>query len=230
MQAFIKMFRYILLISMLFTAKETFAESQSASFNAEEKSLLSVMAFPNIKGNVTVMINCSGLIRKNRKMKFFLCYKNQPGDEIYIQEIYKANKKAKYNPAILNNKKVDVFVQFRILFIKNNDETTIQLALNPGYQENIIAYGGNYVSAQRVVGSEDWQKHCPKYNRYRLLSKAHVNRNGVASNANITSLNGITINNKCKNTIISTLNNSQYLPAKSNEVNVPSTYIELFGN
>ena len=52
----------------------------------------------------------------------------------------------------------------------------------------------------------------------------------IASNANIASLNGITINNKCKNKIISTLNSSLYLPAISNEENVPSTYIELFGN
>ena len=224
------MFRYFLLISMFFVVKDMRAESQSASFNGKEKSLLSMMSFPNIKGNAMVIINCSGLIKKNKKMKSFLCYKNQPGDEIYIQEIYKANKKARYTPAIINNKNVDVFVQFRILFKKNNDVTKIQLIRNPGYQENIMAYGENYIGAQRVIGNENWQKYCPKYNRYRLLSKAHVNKNGIASNANIASLNGITINDKCKNTIISTLNSSLYLPAISNEENVPSTYIELFGN
>jgi len=215
---------------MLFAVKETLAESRSANFNTKDKSLLSMMVFPNIKGNAMVIINCSGLIKKNKKMKSFLCYKNQPGDEIYIQKIYKANKKARYIPATLNNKNVDVFVQFRILFKKTNDETKIQIIRNPGYQENIMAYGDNYIGAQRVTGNENWQKYCPKYNRYRLLSKAHVNKNGIASNANIASLNGITINDKCKNTIISTLNSSQYLPAKSNKKNVPSTYIELFGN
>jgi len=224
------MFRYFLLIFLLLTLKDTLGENQSANSNAKEKSLLPMMVFPNIKGNVRVIINCSGIIKRNKKIDSFLCYKNQPGDEIYIQEIYKANKKARYTPAIINNKNVDVFVQFRILFKKNNDVTKIQLIRNPGYQENIMAYGDNYIGAQRVIGNENWQKYCPKYNRYRLLSKAHVNKNGIASNANITSLNGITINNKCKNTIISTLNSSLYLPARSNEKNVPSTYIELFGN
>ena len=85
-------------------------------FNTQDKSLEQIIKFPDIKGDISTTINCSGVVQKNKKIKFFSCYKNQPGDEVYIYEIYKAFKKARFNPALLNRKKEEALVQFRIFF------------------------------------------------------------------------------------------------------------------
>jgi len=220
---------YLLFFSILMM-NVVFADNQSANFEVNENSLLSRLNFPEIKGTTSVLISCSGVIKKNKKLDQILCYKNQAGDEIYIQEIYRAIKKSRFNPAVINKKTVEVFLQFRVFFKQDKNDRTIKLISNTGYEENVNAYGIDYIGAQRVLGKEEWQKYCPKYNRYRLLSKAHVSPNGIASNANVTPLNGIDINQKCNRSINSTINNSLYIPAYTNDEPVPSTYIELFGN
>ena len=207
-----------------------FGESTPANFNVNEKSLTSSIKFPQIKGDISITINCSGVIQKNNKIKFFNCYKNQPGDEVYIQEIYKAYKKARFQPATFNNKREDAFVQFRIKFEKKNDNKLISIINNVGYEENLIAYGLDHIGAQRLVGKENWQKVCPKYNKYALITKTHINNLGQASNSSISDSKGITVNKKCVNSIIDTLNASNYIPAIVNDNFVPSTYVEVFGN
>jgi hypothetical protein len=207
-----------------------FGESAPAKFNVKEKSLISSIKFPQTKGDISIIINCSGVILKNNKIKFFNCYKNQPGDEVYIQEIYKAHKKARFQPAVFNNKKEDAFVQFRIKFEKKNDNELISIINNIGYEENVIAYGLNHIGAQRIVGKETWQKLCPKYNRYNIITKTHINNLGQASNSSISSSKGIPVNKKCINSIVDTLNSSIYIPAFVNGNYVPSTYVEVFGN
>jgi hypothetical protein len=224
------MHRYFFFSLMLILSNVIFAANQPANFDDTENSLLAELNFPAIKGNASALINCSGIIKKNRKIDHIVCYKNQAGDEIYIQEIYRASKKSRFNPAKINSKVVEVFIQFRILFKQEKDNSSVKLLSNAGYEENVNAYGMSYIGAQRVIGNESWQNNCPKYNRYRVLSKAHVDITGAASNANITPLNGIDINKKCNISINSSINSSRYIPAHNNSKPVPSTYIELFGN
>ena len=221
---------YSILVIIVFFSNILLASSQSATFFHSEDSLLSKLIFPKIKGNTTTFISCSGVIKKNKKIENVICYKNQAGDEIYIQEIYRVIKKSRFTPAQINKKPVAVFIQFRILFKQTDDESKIKIFSNSGYEENVSAYGMNYIGAQRLIGKEKWVKNCPKYNRYRALSKTHVAPSGQASNANLKLLNGIKISDKCANSILSSLNHSQYIPAFKANNTLPSTYIELFGN
>ena len=219
----------LLFFSILFSA-HTLADRLPANFNTEDKSLDQIIKFPDIKGDISTTINCSGVIQKNRKIKFFSCFKNQPGDEVYIYEIYKAFKKARFNPAQINGKKDEVLVQFRIFFKSEDNNNSINIINNLGYKENVDAYGINHIGAQRIIGAEIWQKHCPKFNQYNLLTKTHVNSEGSASNASIHDYKGIKISQTCNNWILSTLNSSKYIPAMSGDIFVPSTHIEVFGN
>ena len=132
--------------------------------------------------------------------------------------------------ATFNNKKEDAFVQFRIKFEKKNDNELISIINNIGYEENVIAYGVYHTGAQRLIGKEIWQKFCPKYNRYAVITKTHINKIGQASNSSISSSKGMPANKKCINSIIDTLNSSNYIPAFVNDNYVPSTYVEVFGN
>ena len=222
--------KVFLSLLFLFYSFPIYGEGAPAKFNVKEKSLISSIKFPQIRGDISIIINCSGVILKNNKIKFFNCYKNQPGDEVYIQEIYKAYKKARFQPATFNNKKEDAFVQFRIKFEKKNDNELISIINNIGYEENVIAYGVYHTGAQRLIGKEIWQKLCPKYNRYILITKTHINNLGQASNSSVSRSNGMPVNKKCINSIIDTLNSSNYIPAFVNDNYVPSTYVEVFGN
>jgi len=224
------MAHYLLFLSCILFSGHSVAERVPANFNTQDKSLDQIIKFPGIKGDISTTINCSGVVQKNKKIKFFSCFKNQPGDEVYIYEIYKAFKKAKFNPAQVNGKKKEALVQFRIFFKSEDNNNSINIINNIGYKENVDAYGINHIGAQRIIGSEIWQKHCPKFNQYNLLTKTHVNSEGSASNASIHDYKGIKISQSCNNWILSTLNSSEYIPAISGDIFVPSTHIEVFGN
>ena len=221
---------FLFLLSSILFFSHSMAEKLPANFNTQDKSLEQIIKFPDIKGDISTTINCSGVVQKNKKIKFFSCYKNQPGDEVYIYEIYKAFKKARFNPALLNRKKEEALVQFRIFFKSEANNNSIKIINNIGYKENVDAYGINHIGAQRIIGAEIWQKHCPKFNQYNLLTKTHVNSEGSASNASIHDYKGIKISQSCNNSILSTLNSSDYIPAISGDIFVPSTHIEVFGN
>ena len=221
---------YLFLFSSILFSAHSVAERVPVNFNTQDKSLDQIIKFPDIKGDISTTINCSGVVQKNKKIKFFSCFKNQPGDEVYIYEIYKAFKKARFNPAQVNRKKEEALVQFRIFFKSEDNNNSINIINNIGYKENVDAYGINHIGAQRIIGTEIWQKHCPKFNQYNLLTKTHVNSEGSASNASIHDYKGIKINQSCNNWILSTLNSSKYIPAISGGIFVPSTHIEVFGN
>ena len=221
---------YLFLFSSILFSAHSVAERVPVNFNTQDKSLDQIIKFPDIKGDISTTINCSGVVQKNKKIKFFSCFKNQPGDEVYIYEIYKAFKKARFNPAQVNRKKEEALVQFRIFFKSEDNNNSINIINNIGYKENVDAYGINHIGAQRIIGTEIWQKHCPKFNQYNLLTKTHVNSEGSASSASIHNYKGIKISQSCNNWILSTLNSSMYIPAISGGIFVPSTHIEVFGN
>ena len=221
---------FLFLLSSILFFGHSAAEKVPANFNTQDKSLDQIIKFPDIKGDISTTINCSGVVQKNKKIKFFSCFKNQPGDEVYIYEIYKAFKKARFNPAQVNRKKEEALVQFRIFFKSEDNNNSINIINNIGYKENVDAYGINHIGAQRIIGTEIWQKHCPKFNQYNLLTKTHVNSEGSASSASIHNYKGIKISQSCNNWILSTLNSSMYIPAISGGIFVPSTHIEVFGN
>tara|TARA_Y100000766_G_scaffold152373_1_gene130935 strand:+ start:949 stop:1632 length:684 start_codon:yes stop_codon:yes gene_type:complete len=221
---------YLFLFSSILFSAHSVAERVPVNFNTQDKSLDQIIKFPDIKGDISTTINCSGVVQKNKKIKFFSCFKNQPGDEVYIYEIYKAFKKARFNPAQVNRKKEEALVQFRIFFKSEDNNNSINIINNIGYKENVDAYGINHIGAQRIIGTEIWQKHCPKFNQYNLLTKTHVNSEGSASSASIHNYKGIKISQSCNNWILSTLNSSKYIPAISGGIFVPSTHIEVFGN
>jgi hypothetical protein len=54
---------YLLFFSILMM-NVVFADNQSANFEVNENSLLSRLNFPEIKGTTSVLISCSGVIKK----------------------------------------------------------------------------------------------------------------------------------------------------------------------
>jgi len=102
---------------------------------------------------------------------------------------------------------------------------------NPGYEENVLAYGIDHVAGQRVIGKkEPWNEACPSRAHYRLLVRAYLGEDGKADNPSIEFGDGIRPIASCLDAIKATIVNSLYVPAMADGVPVPSTYIELFGN
>jgi hypothetical protein len=107
----------------------------------------------------------------------------------------------------------------------------VRIFPNPGYVENVEAYGVDHVAGQRVIGkNEPWNDACPSRAKYRVLARAYLGEDGKAGSPSIEYGNGIRPIASCLDAIKKTLIDSLYTPAMADGVPVPSTYIELFGN
>ena len=212
------------------TASTALAEFSPATFSTGEKSLETLIEFPELRGDVSVTISCISLLARNGKLEEHGCYQQNPGDEAFIAPLYKAARKARLVPAVLDGKPVSVVFQYRAHFTKQGEDETVQFVANPGYEENVEAYGAAHVAAQRVYTKDDWEKSCPKQARFIVMVRANVDYDGTPSAASVTHLNGINITEKCEQAIIDSVLESRFIPAHADGEAVPSTFVEPFGN
>jgi hypothetical protein len=188
------------------------------------------MVFPELRGDATARLRCATQVDRRGKMKKTGCYLNTPGDEVYVAPIVKAARKARMIPASRDGQPFAVYVQFQVEFRKAGDEQSIRVLNNPGLQENVEAYGEDYIAAQRGLATDKFTSVCPKYTRYLVWAKAHVAEDGQHGSYSILPGEGAPITEKCRDGIFATLRDSIYTPAMVAGDPVPSSFIEPFGN
>ena len=207
-------------------------DRQPANFHHEEskKRLVNRIEFPELKGDASAMILCFSQIAKSGKMTETGCFTKDNFDAPFAAAVMKAAKKSSLTPAIIDGKKYKIYLQFRVEFIAEGDDRKIFAYANPGYTENVEAYGYDHVAAQRVIGSEPWQGVCPQRARYLVAAKVFIGEDGQADTPNLEHLNGIVPTADCQNAIKATIQQSLYTPAMSDGYPVPSAFVETFGN
>ncbi len=225
-------YRVAMLALLLAGGSASAQDRQPANFDIEdhEKSLVNRIIFPEFKGDVSAMIDCFSIVEPSGKMKDYGCYTKDQFDAPFAQAVNYAAKKARMNPAVIGGQKKEIYLQFRAEFIAQGDERTIDLYLNPGFTENIEAYGYDHVGGQRVVGKESWMNVCPQRSRYSLWVRAYLGEDGTTDNVSLIHAGGIVPTEACQNAIKQTILSSLYTPALADGVPVPSTYVEMFGN
>lgn len=108
---------------------------------------------------------------------------------------------------------------------------SIVLYLNPGYEENVNAYGIDHIAGQRAIGKkEPWSDACPKRAKFTVLVLAYLSETGQAESPTVQHANGVLPTATCQNAIMDTILASAYTPAIADGVPVPSSFVELFGN
>ncbi|MGB5347567.1 MAG: hypothetical protein WBN23_15480 [Woeseia sp.] len=218
------------LLLVLSLPQAAVAALSPARFDHPEKSLLRLMVFPELRGDATARLRCASQVDRKGRMQKTGCYLNTAGDEVYVAPIVKAAKKARMIPATNNGEPFGVYVQFQVEFKKAGDEKTIRILNNPGLQENVEAYGEEYIAPQRGLATDHFTSVCPKRARYLVWAKAYVGPEGDHSNYSIVPGEGAPITEKCRAAIIATLRDSIFTPAMVDGEPAPSSFIEPFGN
>ena len=148
-----------------------------------------------------------------------------------VFSVNQAAKKARLNPAIIDGKPQEVYLQYQVKFVAKGEEREVFTILNPGYEENVTAYGFGHIAGQRVIGkNEPWSAACPQRARYALWIRAYLGPDGVADSPTVDHADGIMPTAACQNAIKQTILQSRYTPAYADEEAVPSTFVEAFTN
>ena len=216
--------------SVVLAPGEGRAERTPALLGSGETSLQELIKFPELKGDTTATIRCAARVEGNGKMKDNGCAATSPADQVFIEPIVKAAKKARLTPAQADGRTNEIYFQYRVEFVKKGDEATVNVYPNPGVVENVEAYGADHVAAQRAIGKEEWQKVCPERAEYLVWLKAHVAEDGTPSNLSLTHGGGIRPTPRCQEAILASAESSVFFPALADGEAVPSTYVEPYGN
>lgn len=221
-----------LILLLLACAAQAAEQFRPASFEHEEakRRLADRIEFPDVSGKVATMIYCFSQIERGGKMKETGCYLRDNFDSQFAAAIVKAAKKSTMTPALINGKPHKIFMQFRVEFLADGEERQIKLYPNPGYTENVEAYGPDHVAGQRAIGKEPWQAVCPQRAKYLIAVRAFLSEDGHSENPSIERLSGIMPTADCQNAIKETILASAYVPAMADGYAVPSTFVETFGN
>lgn len=200
--------------------------------HAEDKRRMDkLIQWPEIKGDISIVMNCFSQIDKNGKMEHTGCFLLNNYDEPFMMAISQAAKKARMNPAIIDGKPRKIFLQFRVEFIAEGEQRAIHYYLNPGYEENVKAYGFEHVAGQRAIGdNEPWREACPKRAQYSVWVRAYLGEDGRADSPSIQHADGIMPTTACLDAIEQTIIASRYTPTLADGEPVPSTFVEFFSN
>lgn len=220
------------LMLLLAHAAHAAGDMRPADFDHEDadRRLSSRIAFPEIKGDTSVMLSCFSQIERNGKMKETGCIARDNFHARFAAAVMKAAEKSRVRPAVIDGDERKIYLQFRVEFEAKGDDRHINLYLNPGYQENVDAYGPDHVAAQRVIGKEPWQDICPQRAGFLVLARAFVGENGRAESPSLERLSGIMPAPNCQEAIKETILASTYTPAMADGYPVPSAFVEMFGN
>lgn len=224
--------RFIASIALFVVSGNCLAEFTPASFGdpSAEMAVWNFIEFPDVKGDVTASMVCAVIALSNGKFKDNGCYLENDFDQPFAGAMFKASRKARLLPATIDGKGKNVYLQYRVKFVKKGESAQVILYPNPGVQENIDEYGELHSAAQRLIGKEKWQHACPKKKRYLVMARAHVDTEGKASSVTLTHGGGIVPPVACQDAIIRNIAESAYIPAFVDGVSVPSTFLEPFGN
>ena len=218
-----------LLCSLAFSA-QALAERSPARLDGGQKPLPPLIEFPELKGDTTATIRCAAIVEENGNLDMNGCFAEEAADQLFIEAIVEAAEDARIVPANADGDAREIYLQYRVEFIKKGSEQTVNVYPNPGVQENIDAYGQGHVAAQRAVGEEKWQAECPENSPYLVWLKAHVAPDGQPSSLSLTHGGGLNPTPRCRQAILDTVSGSLFFPALADGEPVPSTYVEPFGN
>jgi len=218
--------------AVLTVSANALAERVPATFGdpEAERALGKFIVFPEIEGKVSVMLNCISRVQGSGKMRKSGCYVENQFDLPFAEAVKKAAKKARMSPAIIDGKNREIYLQFRVEFIQEGEDREIILYPNPAEAENLQEYGMHHIAAQRTIGKEGWMKVCPQRAGFVVVARAHVSMEGVASSVSLHHGAGIVPTGPCQNAIIEAITSSDYAPATVDNIAVPSTFVEPFGN
>lgn len=217
----------LFLVCSAANAEEAFTPARTGD---GEHAMKNQIEFPELRGDTKVAIPCQGVAKRNGKLANHGCFRVNPGDDTFIASVIKASRYSRLVPATYDGKTVDVVFQYIATFVKEGEEQSFRILANPGYEENVEAYGPDHVGAQRLMDKEPWKDECPKRARFVVLARANVDFDGTPGAASVEHMDGIQITARCRDAITQNLLDSRFIPAFADGEAVPSTYVELFGN
>lgn len=189
--------------------------------NAAEVAQL--ISFPDVaKEREIIIIRCGATISR-RGRAWPVIYTNPEQAAVfapYENEVRKVMNKLRAIPARANDRNVEVWSNFSVIF--DNMHGTKQVRIVPNLQYDVKRYGEQYLDPQRIV-DRMFPSACIRQRPVWTLSR--TNAEGAALTVSITAGNAA---KNCERALTNLLLESTYIPAQHDGKAVEGTYVEAW--
>ena len=215
----------------LFLINNAIADASSptlARFIDGEHSLQNLIEFPDVEGDVSLILNCelsvypSGGITRNR------CFPSEGVDPSFRKAVSAAAKLARASPAIVDGKARPVHLYYRVLFFQKDGTAEVGVFSNWGH--DVDKYGISYEAPQRYS-----HYRMPNKCRYLLrgallLSTVLIGKDGTLTSdvVFVPQLDRTPDQRKCANGIKALLEKAKYIPGHYAGTPVEATFVEAW--
>jgi len=181
-----------------------------AKFVEGDRSLKSLIEFPDIDFDVEITLMCNGTASAKGRLQNGKC--SSPGDPdlLFTMSVSRVFNTLRVVPATVNGREEEVDFQFVVIFKKAGEAESIEIY--PNNQKNVDRLGLDYISAQRY-SPHPLPNRCAGWQKDDLLVEAAiVDVNGRPRDVNVMSAS-VGIPRSCRKGIISQLEDARWIPA-----------------
>ena len=203
-----------LLLSILAASPLSTAQEQSrfthAIFVEGERSMANLVDFPDVDGDIEVVVTCTGIASAKGRLQEAKCSAPNDPDLDFTMAVSRRFNAARLVPATVDGNSEEVDFQFVVHFIQENDEQSVNVY--PNNSKNVDRLGLDYVSAQRF-SPYVWPNRCGSWRREELiLEVAIIDTTGKPRDVDMITAES-SLRTSCKSALINQLNDGRWIPA-----------------
>jgi len=197
-------------------------EFTPAVFVAGKRLLENLIRFPNTDHDIDIIVACTSHGTKRGRVSEARCSSIDDPDGTFSRAASRRTGDARIEPGSVNGRKVDVDLQFNVVFTRNDKIESIAVYTNN--RQNIERYGVEYTSAQRYSPHVRPAACSGGNDDVAILEMATVGVDGTPRNVGIYSGEN-NISPECKQGFLQQLETGHWIPAFHNGVPVESAWV-----
>lgn len=199
----------VLTAGVLATAQEQ-PRFTHANFVEGERSMANLVEFPDVDGDIEVIVTCTGIASAKGRLQEAKCSAPNDPDLDFTMAVSRRFNAARLIPATVDGNSEEVDFQFAVHFRQENDRQTVNVY--PNNSKNVDRLGLDYLSAQRF-SPYVWPNRCGSWRREELiLEVAIIDATGKPRNIDLVTA-GSSLRPNCKAALESQLKDGRWIPA-----------------
>jgi len=199
----------VLTASVLAAAQEQ-PRFTHADFVEGERSMANLVEFPDVDGDIEVIVTCTGIASAKGRLQEAKCSAPNDPDLDFTMAVSRRFNAARLIPATVDGNSEEVDFQFAVHFRQEDDRQTVNVY--PNNSKNVDRLGLDYLSAQRF-SPYVWPNRCGSWRREELiLEVAIIDATGSPRNIDLVTT-GSSLRPNCKAALENQLKNGRWIPA-----------------
>ncbi|MCZ6894614.1 MAG: hypothetical protein O7H40_11290 [Gammaproteobacteria bacterium] len=194
----------------------------SANFVEGERSLKNLIKFPKVKGDLSIVVNCTSIGSAKGRIRDAKCSATDDPSQKFAIAVSRRSRSARITPAIVDGKNEQVDFQFNVVFIRTGETETIDVYTNN--RKNLDRFGPDYISAQRYSPYELPDVCKERRASYLILEIAVVTKEGRVKESDLH-VDSIGIAKVCETSLREITRSSRFVPAFHDGLPVESIWV-----